>query len=115
MSKANELLKSLEALEAEHPGEEQALLGAAGQWLQRLIIAALETGCRRGELLSLQWQDVSLSRGEIMLEGPEHLVRAFPIWFGLHPYASVERPTGRPRLEPHTGAASRGEGSARSS
>jgi integrase len=50
-----------------HPGEEKALLGAAGPWLQRLIIAALESGCRRGELLSLQWQDVSLSRGEITI------------------------------------------------
>jgi integrase len=50
-----------------HPGEEQSLLRAAGPWLQRLILAALETGCRRGELLSLQWLHVSLSRGELML------------------------------------------------
>jgi integrase len=45
------------------PGEERRLLEKAGAWLQRLIIAALETGMRRGELLSLQWTDVSLSRG----------------------------------------------------
>ncbi|MGE3889259.1 MAG: tyrosine-type recombinase/integrase [Vicinamibacterales bacterium] len=45
------------------PGEERRLLGAAGPWLQRFIIAALETCCRAGELLSLQWQDVSLTRG----------------------------------------------------
>jgi integrase len=45
------------------PGEERRLLAVASPWLQRLIIAALETGCRRGELLSLQWGDVSLSRG----------------------------------------------------
>jgi hypothetical protein len=34
----------------------------------------------------------------IQLEGPEHLVRAFPKWFGLHPFATVERPPSRPRI-----------------
>jgi integrase len=45
------------------PGEERRLLDKAGAWLQRLIIAALESGCRRGELLSFTWGDVSLHRG----------------------------------------------------
>lgn len=40
------------------PGEEQALLDHAGPHLQALIIAALSTGCRVGELLTLQWRDV---------------------------------------------------------
>jgi integrase len=44
-------------------GEEKRLLAKASPWLQRLIIAALETGMRRGELLSLQWRDVDLIRG----------------------------------------------------
>ena len=52
------------------PGEERRLLAVAGQWLQRLIIAALETGCRKGELLSLQWQDVSLARGLVTRAAP---------------------------------------------
>jgi integrase len=47
------------------PGEERRLLGKAGEWLQRLIIAALETGLRRGELLSLRWADVSLTREQL--------------------------------------------------
>ena len=34
---------------------------------QRLIIAALDTACRRGELLALQWSDVSLAKGEIAI------------------------------------------------
>ena len=40
-------------------------------WLQRLIVAALETCCRRGELLSLRWRDVDLRRGEITIRA-EH-------------------------------------------
>ena len=35
------------------PGEERRLLAVSSPWLQRPIIAALETCCRRGELLSL--------------------------------------------------------------
>jgi integrase len=39
------------------PGESERLLLAAGG-LCDLIVAALETGCRKGELLSLQWHQV---------------------------------------------------------
>ena len=35
----------------------------------------------------------------IALEGPRHLVRSFPRWFGLHPIsAAVEHPASRPRV-----------------
>ena len=40
------------------PGERQRLLEHAAPHLQALIIAALSTGCRRGELLSLQWSQL---------------------------------------------------------
>jgi integrase len=50
-------------------GEERRLLAVAGHRLQNLIIAALESCCRRGELLSLQWRDVSLDRGEMTIRG----------------------------------------------
>jgi integrase len=40
------------------PGEEERLLQHASPHLRSLIIAALSTGCRRGELLSLQWSQV---------------------------------------------------------
>lgn len=49
------------------PGEERRLLAAASPWFQRLIIAALESCCRRGELLSLQWADVDLDRGQLRI------------------------------------------------
>jgi integrase len=54
--------------------EETALLKAAGALDQRvgfrlsgLIVAALETGARRGELLGLQWADVNLERQELLI------------------------------------------------
>jgi len=47
------------------PGEAETLHAAAGG-LQDLITAALETGCRRGELLSLQWHQV---RADLFLPG----------------------------------------------
>ena len=48
------------------PGEEDRLLAHAGPHLQRLIIAALETGCRRGELLSLTGRE-PLQRREMVI------------------------------------------------
>ena len=38
--------------------EEQRLLDHADSHLRALIIAALETACRKGELLELRWRDV---------------------------------------------------------
>ena len=53
------------------PGEEEKLLAAAEPHLRAVIVAALETCCRQGELLSLRWADVSLVRSEVVLR-PEH-------------------------------------------
>jgi len=48
-------------------GEEDRLLAAANG-LAPIVIAALETGCRRGELLSLQWEQVRFApRAELFL------------------------------------------------
>ena len=52
------------------PGEERRLLEHATPWLRNLIIAALESCCRRGELLSLLWRDVNLPRREMTLRAP---------------------------------------------
>jgi integrase len=47
------------------PGEEQRLLAVADAHLRGLIIAGLETSCRVGELLSLQWSQVRFDLDEI--------------------------------------------------
>lgn len=52
-------------------GEERRLLQFASPQLQRLIIGALETGCRRGELLTLRWADADLHKRELTVRA-EH-------------------------------------------
>ena len=47
------------------PGEEERLLAEASPHLWALIIAAVETCCRQGELLSLQWRQVKWERNEL--------------------------------------------------
>ncbi len=50
------------------PGEEERLLAACKSHLRSVVEAALETGCRKGELLSLQWGQVQLTgRPEVWL------------------------------------------------
>jgi integrase len=42
----------------EWPSEEEKLLAACGSHLKAIVIAAIESGMRRGELLSLQWSQI---------------------------------------------------------
>ena len=48
-------------------GEEERLAAEASPHLRSLIVAALETCCRQGELLSLQWRQVHWERNELHL------------------------------------------------
>ena len=40
----------------------------------------------------------ALKTSAVELEGTRSLVRSFPMWFGLHPFATVEHPASRPRV-----------------
>jgi integrase len=55
--------------------EEERLLAAASLHLRALILAALETGCRSGELLSLQWHQVRWDLNEIHLPAAKTKMR----------------------------------------
>lgn len=48
--------------------EEVALLRAAAPRLRALLVLALQTGCRAGELLGLRWGDVDLQGGVVHVE-----------------------------------------------
>ena len=49
-------------------GEEQALLDVADYPLKQMIILALETGMRLGEILSMSWANLDLNKGVLELE-----------------------------------------------
>jgi integrase len=62
--------------------DEQKLLGIAPQHLREIVIAALDTGMRRGELLSQEWNDVDLD-GKLLFvsrsKTPEGEAREIPL------------------------------------
>jgi hypothetical protein len=57
-------------------GEERRLLAVASPASQRLIVGALETAMRRGELLQLRWADVDLTRRTITVKAATSKTRA---------------------------------------
>ena len=48
-------------------GEEEALLSCCSPYLQDLVIFAINTGLRLGEILNLKWEEVDLENGIIKL------------------------------------------------
>lgn len=59
------------------PGEGDRLLAACGPHLRALVEAAIETGCRRGELLSLQWWQVRFEpKAELFLPAQKTKTKA---------------------------------------
>ena len=48
--------------------EEERLLGNSPEWLREIIVFALNTGLRQGELLSLEWPRVNLFRKTILIQ-----------------------------------------------
>jgi integrase len=61
------LFKELERERRLEPQEENLLLAEANPKLRALIVAALETGCRIGELVALRWRQVRWDLNEIHL------------------------------------------------
>ncbi len=60
--------------------EEKRLLEVSPVWLREIIIFALNTGMRQGEILSLQWPQVDLSRRTAtLLETKNKEIRTVPL------------------------------------
>ena len=83
------------------PDEEDRLLEQAAPRLYRLVVAALETGCRLGELLALRWRDVDLKRGEVRIQAitaKSRKIRHIPIVARLRAVLDLARydPSGQP-------------------
>lgn len=80
--------------------DEQKLLAAANPHLRALIVAMLDTACRPGELLSLQWADVSLERKEMVVRAEKaktRTARIIPLSMRLIAVLEMRRldPSGR--------------------
>jgi integrase len=77
-------------------GEERRLLQVSAPRLQRLILGALETCCRQGELLALQWRDVGVDWIQIR-DSKNGLTREIPISARLRAVLELARcdPAGR--------------------
>jgi integrase len=54
---------------------EKRLLDSASPHLRAVIVAMLDTACRPGELLSLQWRDVSFERRELTIRAEKEKTR----------------------------------------
>jgi integrase len=65
------------SMEKEPPGrdrwltceEEQRLFSVCPQWLKEIVIFAIETGCRKEEILSLEWRSVDLFKRVLAILG----------------------------------------------
>lgn len=69
------------------PKEEKKLLECATNpsWLRNLVIMALHTGMRRGEILNLKWQDIDSSRRLITIQKSKNgEKRSIPMSRTLH-------------------------------
>ena len=88
------------ARERRFVGDEAArLLAACRPHLHDVVVAALETGCRKQELLSLQWSQVHWEQNELFLPGTKTKTkrpRRIPISTALHGVLvrRLARPTG---------------------
>lgn len=49
--------------------EEKRLLAACPEWLREIVVFAVDTGCRRGEILALSWKRLDLAKGVVTIFG----------------------------------------------
>jgi integrase len=56
--------------------EKAALLNKSPDWMRPIIVTALNTGMRQGEILSLKWADVNLAQAVLLVATPKVASRA---------------------------------------
>jgi integrase len=74
--------------------EEQQLLSASGGHLRPMVIAALDTGMRRGEITSQLWEDIDFSRRLLSVtrsKTPEGESREIPLTDRLYQFLVENR------------------------
>ena len=83
--------------------DENRLLEAANEQLHGVLVALLDTACRPGEILSLQWRDVNMERRELTVQAAKSKTRTgriIPISSRLMGVLEMRRldPVGRPHV-----------------
>jgi integrase len=76
------------------PQEELRLLAEAAEHLAPIIVAALDTGMRRGEITGQRWEDVDLARRLLFVstsKTPEGESREIPLTSRLYDWLSTHR------------------------
>jgi len=74
--------------------EEQLLLAASPEHLQRIILCALQTGMRRGEILSQHWEDIDFDNRILHVthsKTPEGEAREIPLTQAVYDMLSPNR------------------------
>ena len=62
------------------PHEEERLMASSSVWLREIIMFAVHTGMRQGEILNLQWQDVDFVRSTfVVMKSNNGMRRTLPI------------------------------------
>src|SRR6266540_7548903 len=80
--------------------EEIRLLETAPLLLREIIIFALNTGMRQGEILSLQWQDVDFSRGTlVVMKSKNRERRTIPLNSRVFELLAAKQSTGLPKFQ----------------
>ncbi len=77
-------------------GEEQLLLAVAAGHLYPMVLMALDTGMRRGEITSQSWEDIDFSQKVLFVtrsKTPEGESREIPLTRRLHRYLAANRQT----------------------
>lgn len=62
------------------PHEEERLLVSSSVWLREIIMFAMHTGMRQGEILNLQWRDIDFARSTlVVMKSKNGMRRTLPI------------------------------------
>lgn len=82
--------------------EEKSLLSVMPQWIQDVTLFGVDTGCRRGEILSLPWKCVDLQKRVVTIFGQKTGEwRGIPLTERLHEMLSVRSTTIKVRPLPN--------------
>ena len=94
------------------PHEEERLLVSSSVWLREIIMFAMHTGMRQGEILNLQWRDIDFARSTlVVMKSKNGMRRTLPINSVVYEkLAAKQAKTGNGRARVHDAIRQRTQG-----